>query len=97
MRVFDPDDFDIHAAARPYRERRTGTPVLCAGCKHSHLYRRQGRQDAAVFCHSLDRYVPPDIVECSEFRPVSALTLSQMSEIALPVDPRPGISDRSYR
>lgn len=96
MRLFDPDDFDIHAAARPYRE-RPSAPSLCAGCKHSHLYRRQGRQDTAVFCHSLDRYVPPDIVECSEFRSVSALTLSQMREIALAIDTRPGVSDGSYR
>jgi hypothetical protein len=97
MRVFDPDDFDIHAAAQPYRERQAGTQILCAGCKHSHMYRRQGQQDGSVFCHSLDRYVPPDIVECSDFKAVAALSLSQMREIALPVDPRPGVRDGSYR
>ena len=97
MRTFDFDEFDIHIAAQPYRDRSVGGQSLCTGCKHSHLYRRQGDQDVRVFCHRLDRYVPPDIVECSEFRPIAALSLSQMREIALPVDPRPGVSDGSYR
>ncbi len=98
MHVFDPDDdFDIHTAAQPYRERPVGGQNLCTGCKHSHLYRRHGDQDVRVFCHRLDRYVPPDIVECSEFRPIASLSLSQMREIALPVDPRPGVNDGSYR
>jgi hypothetical protein len=41
--------------------------------------------------------VPPDIVECSQFRAVAALSLRQMQEIALPIDPRPGVNDGSYR
>jgi len=41
--------------------------------------------------------VPPDIVECSEFESVAALTLGQMRETALAIDPRRGISDGSYR
>ncbi len=97
MPTFDFEEFDIHTAAVPYRDRSVGGQSLCTGCKHSHLYRRQREQDVRVFCHRLDRYVPPDIVECSEFRPVAALSLSQMMEIALPVDPRPGVSDGSYR
>jgi hypothetical protein len=36
-------------------------------------------------------------VEYSEFEAVAALTLSQMRKIALPIDPRPGIDDKSYR
>ena len=97
MRAFDPDDFDLHTAAQPYRDRPVGGRALCTGCKHSHLYRRQGHQDVAVYCHSLGHYVPPDIAECSDFQAVAALTLSQMREIALPVDPRPGVDDGSYR
>ncbi|MBI2490786.1 MAG: hypothetical protein HY616_07690 [Candidatus Rokubacteria bacterium] len=50
-----------------------------------------------MYCHELGRYVPPDIVECSQFSPVAALSLHQMQKIALPIDPRPGISDGSYR
>jgi hypothetical protein len=87
----------LHAAALSYRERQAGGDSLCAGCKHSHLYRRRGKPEASVYCHRLDRNVPPDIAECSEFEPVAAPTLGQMREIALPIDPRPGIRDGSYR
>jgi hypothetical protein len=41
--------------------------------------------------------VPPDIVECSQFSAVAALSLHQMQRLALRIDPRPGISDGSYR
>lgn len=60
----------------------------------------RGRDEDREFLDQLQRlgrYVPPDIVECSEFQAVAALTLSQMREIALPIDLRPGIDDRSYR
>jgi hypothetical protein len=50
-----------------------------------------------IYCHELGKYVPPDIVECSQFSAVAALSLHQMKEIVLPIDPRPGISDGSYR
>jgi hypothetical protein len=84
-------------AALSYRERKAGSDSLGAGGRHSHLYRRRGRPDASVYCHRLDRDVPPDIVECREFEGVAALTLDQMREIAPPIDSRPGISDGSYR
>lgn len=97
MQTFDFDEFDLHAAAQPYRERQAGGDSLCVGCRHSHLYRRRGSPDVSIYCHRLERYVPPDIVECSEFKAVTALSLSQMAEIALVIDPRRGISDGSYR
>jgi hypothetical protein len=98
MRAFDLDRFhlDLDADDR-YRESRVAGESLCTGCKHAHRYRRRGSPDPAIFCHTLDRYVPPDIVECSEYRAVAALSLTEMREIALPVDPRPGIHDGSYR
>ena len=95
--VRSDDDFDIYTAAEPYRDRPAGSDNLCIGCKYSHRYRRQAEQDARIFCHQLDRYVPPDIVECSEFRPITAPSLTQMQQIALPIDPRPGVNDGSYR
>ena len=70
---------------------------LCAGCKHAHLYRRRTKPELFVHCHELGRGVPPDIVECSQFQAVNALSLHQMQQIALPVDPRPGVRDGSYR
>ncbi len=97
MHTFDFDEFDLHAAAQPYRERQAGGDSLCVGCRHCHLYRRRGSPDASIYCHRLERYVPPDIVECSEFKAVTAPSLSQMAEIALVIDPRCGINDGSYR
>jgi hypothetical protein len=97
MARFEFEDFDPHGVAEPQRGQRFGGASLCAGCKHSHLYRRRDKLDPAVYCHELGGYVPPDIVECSQFSPVAALSLHQMQKIALPIDPRPGISDGSYR
>jgi hypothetical protein len=51
-----------------------------------HRTRRRGSQDATIYCHRLERYVPPDIVECSEFKAVTALSLSEMADIALHPD-----------
>jgi hypothetical protein len=97
MHMIEYDEFDLHAAAQAYQERRAGGDSLCVGCRHSHLYRRRGSSDASIYCHRLERYVPPDIVECSEFKAVTALSLGQMAEIALVIDPRCGINDSSYR
>jgi len=97
MPRFDFDDFDPYAVAEPYRGERLGAESLCAGCKHSHIHRRRNNPDSAVYCHELGKYVPPDIVECSQFSAVATLSLHQMHQIALPIDARPGISDGSYR
>ena len=97
MPRFDLDDFDPYAGAEPQREKRLGGDGLCAGCQCAHLYRRRHNPDPHVYCHELGNHVPPDIVECSQFRAVAALSLHQMQKIALPIDTRPGISDGSYR
>lgn len=97
MSTFDFDEFDPFTTAGPYREGRFGGVSLCAGCKHSHVHRRRSSPDPSVYCHELGKYVPPDIVECNQFSAVAALSLHQIQKIALPIDPRPGIDDRSYR
>ena len=97
MRRFDRDDFDIHSAAETYRDRPRGGQSLCTGCKDGHIYRRRGDQEISVYCHSVGRSMPPDIGECSEFRSVASLSLTEMQQIALPVDARPGVNDGSYR
>ncbi|HEV8642755.1 MAG TPA: hypothetical protein VGV13_16830 [Methylomirabilota bacterium] len=94
---FEFEDFDPYSVAEPYRQARPSGRSLCDGCKHAHLYRRRDRAEVAVYCHELGKYVPPDIVECSQFSAVAALSLHQMQQIALPIDPRPGVSDGSYR
>ncbi len=97
MARFEFEDFDPYSVAEPRQEQRFGGVSLCVGCKYAHLYRRRDKLEPAVYCHELGKYVPPDIVECNQFSAVAALSLHQMQEIALPIDPRPGISDGSYR
>ena len=94
----DEIDFDnLYTTARTYQDRRLGAGSLCDRCDHGHIYRRRGAGDVAVYCRSLRTQVPPDIAECSAFRAATALTLSDMMEIALMIDPRDGIDGRSYR
>jgi hypothetical protein len=50
-----------------------------------------------VYCSFAEREVPADIVECSKFRDVNTMSLPDMIQIAVPIDARPGIDDRSYR
>lgn len=91
--VFD----SLHAAARTYQDHRLGAGSLCDGCDHAHIFRRRCAPDVSVYCRSLRARVPSDISECSAFRAATAPTLSDMIDIALTVDPRPGIDGRSYR
>ena len=97
MPRLDFDDFDPYVTAAPIRELRPSGRSLCSGCKHAHLYRRRDSAEPSVYCHELLKYVPPDIVECSQFTAVAAPTLHEMQRIALPIDPRRGINDGSYR
>jgi len=63
----------------------------------AHLYRRRDKLNPEVYCYELGKYVPPAIVECSQFSAMTALSLHEMQRIALPIDPRSGISDSNYR
>ncbi len=96
MPRFDLEDFDFDAA-RQVSVRRAHGDSICAGCKHSQTYRRRGHPYPVIYCSELYKHVPPGIVECSEFEAVASLSLEQMQQIALPVDPRPGVNDGSYR
>lgn len=94
----DEFEFDnLHAAARTCQDRRLGAGSLCDRCDHGHVYRRRGSQDVTVHCRSLRSRVPADIMECNAFRAASELTLSDMIDIAVTIDPREGIDRRSYR
>ena len=88
---------DFCEAATPASGGHREGDGICTGCSHSHVYRRRDRPDASIYCHDLGQYVPPDIVECNQFIAVTTLSLGQMRQIALRVDPRPGINDGSYR
>ena len=44
------------------------------------------RRRPFVYCHELGKYVPLDIVECSQFSAIATLSLHQMQQIARPID-----------
>ena len=92
------DEVDqLRAGSRAVEETRLDANTLCARCQWGHLYRRRHGLRFQVFCGYLERQVPGDIVECSKFSDPKTLSLSDMVSIALPVDPRVGIDERSYR
>ena len=94
----DEIEFDsLYATARTYQDRRLGTGTLCDRCDHGHIYRRRGARDISVYCRSLRAQVPPDIAECSAYRGAATLTLGDMMDLALTIDPREGVDRRSYR
>lgn len=73
--------------------------VLCGSCKHGQVMRRRGKLDLIVWCHrAFDAHieVPADLAECSEYESRSSMSVRTMADIALPVDGRPGVHDRSY-
>lgn len=87
----------LRAGSRAVEETRLDANTLCARCQWGHLYRRRRSLQFQVFCGYLEHHVPADIVECSKFRDAKTLSLSDMVSIALPVDPRIGVDERSYR
>ncbi len=85
----DEIEFDsLCAAGRTYHDRRLGAGSLCDRCEHGRIYRRRDAPDVAVYCRSLPTRVPPDIAECSAYRAATALTLGDMMDMALTIDPR---------
>ena len=87
----------LRAGSRAVEETRLDANTLCARCQWGHLYRRRRSLQFQVFCGYLERHVPGDIVECSKFSDPKTLSLSDMVSIALPIDPRIGVDERSYR
>ena len=87
----------LRAGSRAVEETRVDADTPCARCQWGHLYRRRHSVQFEVFCSYLERHVPADIVECSKFTDAKTLSLSDMVSIAIPVDSRIGVDERSYR
>lgn len=86
----------LELASKNVEERRLDANVLCARCNRGMVYRRRGSLEVVVYCHALSTNVPPDIIECSAFRDPKAMDLDDMNKLALRVDKREGINDKSY-
>lgn len=87
----------LEVKARNLEERRLGANVLCARCKHGHVYRRRGSLELVIYCQQMAKSVPPDIEECNKFEGSKSLDINEMTEVALIIDARVGVSDKSYR
>lgn len=83
------------ATATSSAERGLGDS-LCTTCKHSVIFRRKERMDVIVRCGMVERVVPSDVHECSAYDDVNSMSLYEMKQIALDVDPRRGVNDKSY-
>ena len=75
---------------------------LCASCTHSTVYRRHGDagvqgRDSKIWCSMIGREMPPDISECSKYWSVKRMTIFDMHNIAILIDPRVAVNDGSYR
>lgn len=90
------DEALISAAGRAVEERGLFQRVLCARCSQGTVYRRAGHLEPVAFCGRTERPVPTDIAECTGFSDPRTPKLFEMQEIALPIDTRVGVSDKSY-
>jgi hypothetical protein len=86
----------LQSRSRAVEERHRLTESLCGRCRNGHVYRRRGKLDVVAHCEAVDRVVPSDITECSRFRDAKSLSLYEMNEIALTIDPRPAVNDGAY-
>lgn len=74
--------------------------ILCGRCVHGTVYRREGGQ-VTVLCGvggDQAQRVPPDIVECTGYRPLQkplGEDIEEMRKIALEVDIREGPPSRN--
>ena len=71
-------------------------PSLCVSCENGLVFRRRGDVDATFYCKDLDKEMPNDIVECTRYEDPQALTLTELVGIALNIDPRVGVHDKSF-
>jgi len=65
------------------------TTSLCSSCKWSQTRRRAGQNTRQMECSVFRGPCPEDINECTEYEPITSLSLSQMTEIAHIIDVGP--------
>ena len=69
---------------------------LCGRCSSATIRRRTGHMEVTVHCGATNKMVPSDIEECSAYTSPKAMSLYEMEQIALTVDGRAGVHDKSY-
>ncbi len=60
---------------------------ICISCRHSIITRRGSQNHRSIRCQMLGP-VPHDLTECSSYLGINELSLGQMVEMAMIIDPR---------
>lgn len=60
---------------------------ICISCRHSMVMRRGSQNNRTIRCQMLGP-VPHDLTECSSYLGINDLSLGQMVEMAMIIDPR---------
>lgn len=72
-----------------HQEQWVDTKSLCTTCSFSHITRRHSQNKRTVYCTSICKFIPEDISECNAYHNFTELTLQQMGNMAIVIDPRP--------
>ena len=59
---------------------------LCTSCVWATITRRSGRNHRVIRCGEMAQFVPEDISECNNYKNITTLSLSQMTEMATLID-----------
>jgi hypothetical protein len=62
---------------------------ICGSCQWATIIRRASRNTRTIRCGELGKQVPEDITECTAYQNFTQLSLQQMGQIAIVIDPRP--------
>lgn len=61
---------------------------ICSTCDRAHITRQASENRRRIYCTRLETVMPDDIAECNKYLGITELSLSQMGEIAMMIDPR---------
>src|SRR5258707_15805310 len=97
-----PLDYKIYVRAAEIRAggRREPSAALCGRCNGGQVMVRQAPKgvpgDSVTWGRFIGRPVPPDIVQGGAYQEQTRMSLHDMAQIALDIDPRKAFNDRSY-
>ena len=74
--------------------------ALCGQCSNGLVYRRTSTSDAGestTYCAVMTKIIPNDVSECTRFCDAQRISMEDLLRLAIIIDPRIGIHDKSYR
>lgn len=83
--------FKEHNLARGDRNQGTKFSGICFHCKNHFAYRTRESNEPVLLCNQMPGKsgpLPLTIIECSDYSSVTDLTLSQMAQLAWPIETR---------